>query len=143
MISEFRKLALRRWRRPLTGQITTFLILGLVVILIFVLVLANIGQVSATATALSNAADSTALNLGSQLATRANVLCHSLATPDNPEACEVQQCKWQIASWLTFVIAVVMNIIIPGSGILYALAVAGNTVWVTSFKEESLTRIVP
>ncbi|MFC1675075.1 pilus assembly protein TadG-related protein [Candidatus Omnitrophota bacterium] len=54
------------------GQIATFLMLIMVVILIFILVVVNIGQLSVTATQLSNAADAAALSMASQLSTRAN-----------------------------------------------------------------------
>lgn len=58
-------------RRP-RGQIATFLLLGLVAVLVFVIATANLGHLSLTTIKASNAADSSALLLGSQLATKAN-----------------------------------------------------------------------
>ncbi len=60
-------------RRRLRGQISTFLILVMVVILIFTFAVVNLGQVSAMSTTVANAADTAALNLGSQLATKAMI----------------------------------------------------------------------
>lgn len=60
------------------GQIATLLILMMVAALIFTLVTVNIGKTSLTATNLANAADAGALYLGSQLATKSNVLWESL-----------------------------------------------------------------
>jgi len=63
--------ALTDRRRRLRGQISTFLILVMVVILIFTFAVVNLGKVSAMSTTVANAADTAALDLGSQLATKA------------------------------------------------------------------------
>ncbi len=65
-----------------SGQISTLLILLTVMMLGFVLVTANLGQISAQSTALANAADMAALQLGSQLASKANQLFLSLKNCD-------------------------------------------------------------
>lgn len=57
-----------------SGQVATFMLLGIVGVLIFVLMTANLGQMSVQATRAANAADSSALLLGSQLASKSNVL---------------------------------------------------------------------
>ena len=60
------------------GQISTLLILIMVVLIIFTLATANMGQVAMGSTTVANASDAASLNLGSQLSTKANVLWHSL-----------------------------------------------------------------
>lgn len=60
------------------GQIATLLIIMMVVVLIFVLVTINMGSVSARATRLANAADSTTLLLASKLATQAYMLAQQI-----------------------------------------------------------------
>ncbi|HBH96297.1 MAG TPA: hypothetical protein DDX89_00690, partial [Candidatus Omnitrophica bacterium] len=60
------------------GQVATFLLLMLVVVLIFAMLIANLGQVSLQATTVANAADSAALLLGSQLATTSNQIYTAL-----------------------------------------------------------------
>ncbi len=74
-------------KRP-SGQIATIMILFLVIALIFTMVTANIGRVALDATGLSNAADASALQLGSNLASEANFLAESLRnTCGNPLQC--------------------------------------------------------
>ncbi len=60
------------------GQIATLLILMIVVILIMILTTVNLGQLSLSSTNLANVADSSALYLASQLASRANQIYISL-----------------------------------------------------------------
>mgnify|MGYP001572193534 CR=1 FL=1 len=60
-------------KRP-NAQVSTLLILMMVTVIIFVMITANIGEVSLKATSLANAADQAALSLGSQLATRSRAL---------------------------------------------------------------------
>lgn len=67
------------------GQIATLLILAMVVLLIFILATVNLGQVSIKTTRLANAADSAALLLASQLATKANFLLNALKAQDGEE----------------------------------------------------------
>ncbi|MCX7767285.1 MAG: Tad domain-containing protein, partial [Candidatus Sumerlaeia bacterium] len=62
----------------LSSQVATLLILIIAAMLIFVLIVANVGQVSNYATNLSNAADSASLFLASQIATKAYQLSMSL-----------------------------------------------------------------
>jgi len=57
---------------PMPGQIATLLILVMVAVLVFILATVNIGNLSIQATTLSNAADSAALGLASQLASKTN-----------------------------------------------------------------------
>lgn len=64
-------------KRP-AGQMATLLILVTVMLLIFVLVTLNIGQIAINRTTLSNAADSASLYMASQLATKARQLYEGL-----------------------------------------------------------------
>ncbi|MDP2043762.1 MAG: pilus assembly protein TadG-related protein, partial [Candidatus Omnitrophota bacterium] len=89
-------------KRKLSGQIATILILMIVAVLIFVLVIINLGKVSLTTTTLANAADSAALTLGSQLATKANSLWHSL---DN----QTEKCKK--SGWFKIILAIVCAVV--------------------------------
>ncbi|MDO8748246.1 MAG: hypothetical protein Q7J72_03905 [Candidatus Omnitrophota bacterium] len=89
------------------GQITTLLLLMAVGILAFVLVTANLGNVANTTTNLANAADSSALYLASQLATRSNQLWEAL---DH----ETEKCKkgGLLALILAIVIAIIAIVIV-------------------------------
>jgi len=84
------------------GQITTLLLLMIVGVLAFVLVTANLGNVSTVTTNLSNAADSAALYLASQLATRSNQLWEELDR-------ETEKCKK--GGMLSLILAIVIAII--------------------------------
>ena len=84
------------------GQVATVLILLMVAVLIFILVTVNVGQTSLTATNLANAADAGTLYLGSQLATKANVLYKSLGNT-------TQKC--QKGGWASLIFAIVLAVI--------------------------------
>jgi len=99
----------------LSGQIATILILMMVAVLIFVLAIVNMGKISITATTLANAADSAALSLGSQLATKANVLYNSIPG--------IEKCKK--SSWLSVILAIVFAIIV--------VIVGYGTTWFASY----------
>ncbi len=73
MIFFHRLIPLNFRRSNACGQLATFLILLMVVVLIFILVTVNLGEVSLKALTISNAADSAALFLNSQLATKAHI----------------------------------------------------------------------
>ncbi len=108
----------------LSGQIATILILMMVAVLIFVLAIVNIGKMSITATTLANAADSSALSLGSQLATKANVLYNSI-----PGIEKCQKSSW-LGTILAIIFAIIVTVITYGAGwsagyVIIAAAVAG------------------
>jgi len=96
-----------RSSRP-SGQIATLLILIMVVVLIFILVTANIGQISLTTTNLANAADSASLYLSSQLGTKSRMLWEALGN-------RVEQCKSRglLGAILAIVVAVVVIVVAP------------------------------
>lgn len=103
----FNSLALRRNRR---GQIATFLLLGVVAVLIFALMTANLGQVALTSTRTANAADAAVLLLASQLATKARVLWE---TNDQ----KIEKCKKSgfLAQLIAIVAAVVLIVVTWGA----------------------------
>lgn len=116
-------LALRR-RAHKKGQIATLLLILLVGILILALATANLGHVSATSITVANAADSSALSLGSQLSTQANVLCMSLG---NGTECKTERCRRRgiLAIVLAVVAAVIAIILVIPSGGTSAIALPG------------------
>ena len=116
-------LALRR-RAHWGGQIATLLLILLVGILILALATANLGHVSQTSITVANAADSSALSLGSQLSTQANVLCMSLG---NGTECKTERCRRRgiLAIVLAVVAAVVAIILIIPSGGVSMVALPG------------------
>ena len=94
----------------LSGQIATLLILVITGILIFTLVVANIGQISNYATNLSNAADAASLYLASQLGTRAYQYSASLMNScDNPVKCCV---KTGLASVILAIVVAIVAIVL-------------------------------
>jgi hypothetical protein len=75
-------------KRSISSQVATLLILMITAILIFVLVVTNIGQISNYATNLSNAVDAGSLYLASQIATKSFILSKALMDKcGNPEKC--------------------------------------------------------
>lgn len=101
----------------IAGQMATFLILIITVMLIFVLSLVNVGQVSNNATNLANASDSASLFLASQLGTKAYQLSVSLYNScKNGKKC----CKSMgfLGMLLAIVVAIVVTVITwnPGAG---------------------------
>lgn len=111
--------------RP-SGQIATILILIMVAVLIFILVTVNLGNISLTATKMSNVADSSVLYLASQLATRANFLSENLRRNcGNPLECCTK--GGLLGSLLAIVFAVVAIIVAPYLGPLIG-AIATTTI---------------
>ncbi len=84
-----------------SGQITTLLVLIMVIMLIFVLVTVNMGRVSLQATYLANAADSAGLALASQLGTKAQQLYKAMG--------KIEDCKR--VSWLPMIFAIIGAVI--------------------------------
>jgi hypothetical protein len=75
-------------RAPAAGQVVTLLILIITAMLIFTLVLVNIGQVSNYATNLSNAADAASMYMASQIGTKSFALSTALYNAcGNPQQC--------------------------------------------------------
>ena len=95
------------------GQISTLLLLMIVGVLAFVLVTANLGNVSTVTTNLSNAADSAALYLASQLATRSNQLWEELDR--STKKCKKGGMLSLILAIVVAIIAVVVTIFTAGA----------------------------
>lgn len=101
---------LSRWETE-RGQIATVLILSTVVLLIFAMVMLNLGNVASTSTTLSNAADSAALLLASQLGTKSRLIYQSLG--NSTKKC---QKRGFLSMILAIVVAVVVIIFTAGAG---------------------------
>lgn len=104
--------------RDARGQIATVLLLAIVAVLIFVLVTANLGNLSLTTTRVANAADSSALLLGSQLATKARVLWESLGR-------KTQKCTKGGFGLLGAILAIVVAVVAIVLQQYYVLPVLG------------------
>ncbi len=115
------------------GQVATLLILFMVVVLVFILVTVNVGQVSLTATRLANAADAGALYLASQLSTRSYTLNEALKTAGGdystnpPKACKK---TGLLSTILAIIFAIIVTIATLGAGweagaVIIAAGVAG------------------
>jgi len=85
------------------GQIATVILLAIVGLLIMTLMVANLGQASLAATNITNAADASALLLGSQLATKSHQLWVALGYDE--EHCEP-------GGWLGTILAVLLAILV-------------------------------
>lgn len=127
-LCSLRNLALPWKRHRVAGQIATFLLLMIAAVLIFALATANLGKVSITATQIANAADASALQLGSQLATKSRSLWESLGQ-------QTKRCKktgWAsvILSIVFAIIAVVIIIVTWGTGTpaAFAMMAAAGTI---------------
>lgn len=95
-------------RASCSGQAATLLILIMVGFLMFILTTVNIGQVSVNSTQLSNAADSAALSLASQLATRSHAIWESLGH-------KTEKCikTGMLSMVLAIVVALIFIIVLP------------------------------
>ncbi len=102
-----------RSRRGVRGQIATFLILLMVVILIFTMVTANLGQVSLAATRLANASDAAALMLGSQLATFGNQYSGQLG--GDTEECHKEGPLITVLAIITIIVALIIFVASGGT----------------------------
>jgi hypothetical protein len=128
MLSSFyKKFSLNNLKegRPI-GQVATLLILMIVVILIMILTTVNLGQLSISTTNLSNVADSAALSLASQLATRSYSLYKGLGG--------LCQCKsggfgGLIGAIIGAIIIIVVTVATYGAGTAYTVGaiLAANT----------------
>lgn len=98
------------YARP-SGQIATLLMLVMVGVLVMIMVTVNLGKVSNTATSLSNAADSAALYLASQLATKSTQLYQALDY--KTEKC---QKGGFMALFLAIIVAIIIVAIVIVSG---------------------------
>ena len=115
------------------GQIATLLILIMVVMLIFILTIINLGQVSLTATTISNAADAATLSLASSLATKSRLMAQPLGFNYPPKQCKSGGMASLVFAIVLAVIAIVVIILTwpvggaPGWAIL-AAGTAGGAV---------------
>ncbi len=89
------------------GQVATFLLLMIVAALIFVMMTANLGQVSLAATRVANAADSSSLLLGSQLATKSRVLGETLGSKGSPAKQKCTSGGGMLGPILAIIIAII------------------------------------
>ena len=87
-MSKRRRFLVLRARR---GQVATFLIILMVIVLIMGLFLTNLGQLSAEAVTVTNAADASTLFLASQLASKANSLCTSISKQHDLDDCSTEE----------------------------------------------------
>ena len=101
-------------KRP-GGQIATLIMVMIVAVLICALMIANLGHLSVRVARIENAADRTSLALGSQLATRATMLCKSLG--DGKE-CITERCRPRgfLGPLLAIIAAVIVTILTHGAG---------------------------
>ena len=108
-----------------SGQISTLLILMIVVILIMILTTVNLGQLSISTTNLSNVADSSALYLASQLATRSYSLYKALG--NSTKQCQSAGLASLVFAVILAVVAVVITVVSWGAGgaPAWALVAAG------------------
>lgn len=112
--------------RPL-GQVATLLILIITAVLIFVLIVANIGQVSNYATNLSNASDAASLYLASQLGTKSYQLSASLynSCGSPTRCCTKTGLLSTILAIIVAIIAIVITIYCAPAGVALWSWVAG------------------
>lgn len=103
---------LRRFNRAkgVKGQITTLMMLLLVVMLVFVMATFEIGETSLRTTKMSNAADQAALELASSLATRARMMAEALPCDDPGLNCCEKKMFW------TLILMVVGGFLLGGYG---------------------------
>ncbi len=94
-------------KRP-GGQIATFLLLLVMVVLIFALVVMNLGRVASSSTTVANAADGAALSIASQLASRSNQLCYGIGKKTGE--CLTERC--QKTGILPVVLAVIAAVVV-------------------------------
>ncbi|MBI3319011.1 MAG: hypothetical protein HYZ89_00260 [Candidatus Omnitrophica bacterium] len=106
VLLSIRNLLMKRRTQP-RGQIATFLLLILGGLLIIALATANLGKLSLATLKASNAVDSAALLLGSELATKANILIHTKGLDG-----QVENCK--NTGMLPVVLSITMDPIIGG-----------------------------
>lgn len=104
-----------------SGQIATLLTLSMVIVLMVIVATIKVGNVSNKATAISNAADSSALLLASQLSTKAYQLWDSLDDDPNDGKGTTEKCKKSSFLSMLFgaifaIIVVVICIIFPPFG---------------------------
>ena len=105
------------------GQIATLFILMIIFVLIFTLVVINIGNISGRLTQISNAIDSGGLYLGSQLATKGQILYEALGN-------KTKRCVrgGLLAIILAIIVAVVLTYLCPALAwywVALAAAIAG------------------
>ena len=102
-LSSIDNLTARATRARAGGQIATFLLLMIMAALVFALMTANLGSRAITATQASNAADQSALLLGSQLSTKALQLYEALGN-------RYEKCKR--GGFLSIILAIVVAIVL-------------------------------
>ena len=92
-----------------SGQIATLLTLSMVIVLMVIVATIKVGNLSNKATALANAADSSALLLASQLSTKAYQLWDSLKGNPNDGRGATEKC--QKSSFLSLFLAIIFVIV--------------------------------
>ena len=126
-----------RRRRSVSGQVSTFLIFLMVIVLILTMFITNLGQLSNTVVNVANAADASALSLGSQLATTSNQLCKSLSEQNRegarqcdpgPNGTKFCRKTGLLGVILAVVVAVVLIIVTWGSLSPVAAGIIGGAI---------------
>jgi hypothetical protein len=111
----------------LKGQVATLLILLMVVVLMFILVTINIGNIADLSTMLSNAADTATLQLASKLATKSHQISEALEKAcDNEEEC--CQKTGLLGTILAIIFAIIITILTWGSAWVVAYAAIAGAV---------------
>jgi hypothetical protein len=125
MIKYFRKITSLNnlHNKQVSGQIATMLTLVIVGMLVLILITVNIGDVAMKKTAVSNAADSAALQLGSQLSTISHGYVEALGS-DKEDCQKTGWCSAIIAA-IVAIVAVVVAIVSFGVGAPLALMAIG------------------
>lgn len=100
------------------GQIATYLIFFMIITLILIMVTVDIGEVSLRATTLSNAADSAALYLGSQIATQSNI------TFKNNDSKTKKCYTGGLAGIISAIVVAIIAVVLISTGVLAPLGIA-------------------
>jgi len=106
------------------GQMATIMILVIVAVLILILALSNLGQVSQQTTNVANAADTSALLLGSQLASKAHEIAVALFNEcdSHTKCCVRGGLLAVILAIILIVIAIIIIVVTWGAGTLVSHA---------------------
>jgi len=115
--------------KSILSQTATLLIVIITIILVFALIVANIGNLSVQTTVIDNAADAASLYLASQLATQSYQLSKSLeeSCGDSKACCVKTGLASSVLAIVFALVAVVAVVVIPGAigGIVGLLGISG------------------
>jgi hypothetical protein len=97
--------------RSTSGQIATLLILALILLLVFVLVTMNLGDVALKSTTISNAADAASLALASNLCTKAKMIFDGLG--HKMAKCRSRGFLSMLLAIIAAVVLIVVSVMVP------------------------------